>query len=230
MILFETICIKISQIVTIFPHNGKLPDFSYKLPHFIFSDVISIFIFPPKAPEHCIEKKIKFCNFWNRSSYRNNCFWILEQFSIIYQERFERSSILTPIQGDGAHILVHILRVLSLDSARNLHVPYICFVTYSSCFGKSARYAVQRCVRTSLALVHRHLIVIDARLSSLASLFLRFICPRAPYVTWVFFFGDPYRLPNIIFVYRIVLFYLRYLPQMEKSPENLLQGDKQRSS
>ena len=48
---------KISQIVTIFPHNGKLPDFSYTLPHFKFSDVLSIFIFPPKVPEHCIEKK-----------------------------------------------------------------------------------------------------------------------------------------------------------------------------
>ena len=37
-----------------FPHYGKLPDFSYKLPHFIFLDVLSIFIFPPKVPLQCI--------------------------------------------------------------------------------------------------------------------------------------------------------------------------------
>ena len=47
MILLDKIAIKTSQIVTLFPHNDKLPDFSYKLPHFIFSDVLSIFIFPP---------------------------------------------------------------------------------------------------------------------------------------------------------------------------------------
>ena len=27
-----------------FPHNDELPDFSYKLPHFKISDVLSIFI------------------------------------------------------------------------------------------------------------------------------------------------------------------------------------------
>ena len=66
------------------------------------------------------------------------------------------SSIITPIQVDGAHILVHILRVMTSDSARNLHVPYICSGTYSSYFGKPERYAVERCVRNCLALVHRH--------------------------------------------------------------------------
>ena len=44
------------------------------------------------------------------------------------------------------------------------------------------------------------------------------------------FFLEPHPSPNILFIYRIVLFYIRYLPQMEKSPENLLQGDKQTSS
>ena len=72
MILLDKITIKISQIVTLSPHNGKIPDFSYKVPHFIFSDVLSIFIFPPKIPKQCIEKKLKFGNFWNRSSYRND--------------------------------------------------------------------------------------------------------------------------------------------------------------
>ena len=41
-----------------FPHNAKLPDFSYKLPHFKFLDVLSIFIFPPKVPEQCIGKNL----------------------------------------------------------------------------------------------------------------------------------------------------------------------------
>ena len=53
MILLDKITIKISQIVNLFPQNGKLPDSSYKLPHFIFSDVLSMFIFPPKIPEYC---------------------------------------------------------------------------------------------------------------------------------------------------------------------------------
>ena len=55
MILLDKITIEISQIVPFFPHNGKLPDFSYKLAHFICSDVLSIFIFPPKVPEQCIK-------------------------------------------------------------------------------------------------------------------------------------------------------------------------------
>ena len=45
MILLEKITIKTSQIVTLSPHNGKLPDFSYKSPDFKFSDVLSNFIF-----------------------------------------------------------------------------------------------------------------------------------------------------------------------------------------
>ena len=40
--------------------------------------------------------------------------------------------------------------------ARTLHVPYICFGTYMSCFGKSTIYAVQICVRTCLALAYCH--------------------------------------------------------------------------
>ena len=43
MILLDKITKKISQIVTLFPHNGKLPDFSYKLPHFKCLDVLSIY-------------------------------------------------------------------------------------------------------------------------------------------------------------------------------------------
>ena len=57
-----------------FPHNGKLPDFLNKLPHFKFSAILSIFIFPSKVTEQCIEKNLKFCNFWNRSFDRNECF------------------------------------------------------------------------------------------------------------------------------------------------------------
>ena len=57
MILLEKITIEISQIVTLFPNNGKLPDFSFKLPHFIFSDVLSIFIFLQKFPKNVSKKK-----------------------------------------------------------------------------------------------------------------------------------------------------------------------------
>ena len=45
MILFVKITTKISQIVTLFSHNGKLPEFFYKLPHYNFSDVLSKFSF-----------------------------------------------------------------------------------------------------------------------------------------------------------------------------------------
>ena len=45
MILFVKINTKISQIVTLFSHNGKLPDFLNKLSHYKFSDVLSKFIF-----------------------------------------------------------------------------------------------------------------------------------------------------------------------------------------
>ena len=38
-------------------HYGKLPDSSLKLPHYIFSDVFSIFIFPPKIPEQSIKNE-----------------------------------------------------------------------------------------------------------------------------------------------------------------------------
>ena len=45
MILFVKITTKISQIVILFSHNGKLPDFFYKLSQYNFSDVLSKFIF-----------------------------------------------------------------------------------------------------------------------------------------------------------------------------------------
>ena len=70
---------KISQIVTFFPHNGKLPDLSYKLPHFIFSDVLSILIFSPKTPEQCIKffKILQFLEYMY-VLIENDCFSILE--------------------------------------------------------------------------------------------------------------------------------------------------------
>ena len=68
------------------------------------------------------------------------------------------------------------MRVPSWDSARTPHVPFICFGTYCSSFGKSARYAVEMCVRTSIALVH-------PRSLSSASLFVRLFCPQ---VFWQF--------------------------------------------
>ena len=56
MILLDKITIKISQIVNHFSYNGKLPNFSIKLSHFIFPDVLSIFCFPSKITEQCIKK------------------------------------------------------------------------------------------------------------------------------------------------------------------------------
>ena len=71
--------------------------------------------------------------------------------------------MISHIHEDGAHILVPVLRGLSAYPARTLHMfrdvlidVYLCYGTYSSCFGKSARYAVNMCVRTSFALLHRH--------------------------------------------------------------------------
>ena len=54
MILFVKITTKISQIVTLFSHNGKLPEFCYKLPHYNFSDVLSTFIFALRISKKCI--------------------------------------------------------------------------------------------------------------------------------------------------------------------------------
>ena len=31
------------------------------------------------------QKRVTFCNFWNSSSHRNDCFWFLELFLVIYQ-------------------------------------------------------------------------------------------------------------------------------------------------
>ena len=39
------------------------------------------------------QKRVTFCNFWNRSSNRNDCFWFLELFSIIYQAHSIRSYV-----------------------------------------------------------------------------------------------------------------------------------------
>ena len=74
MILLDKITIKSVRSLPFSPHNGKLPDFSNKLPHFKISDILSIFIFPPKVPEQCIKKNYIIGNFWNRFSYRNDCF------------------------------------------------------------------------------------------------------------------------------------------------------------
>ena len=48
MILWNKITIKTVKFLPFFSHYGKLPDFLFKLRHFIFSDVFQIFLFPPK--------------------------------------------------------------------------------------------------------------------------------------------------------------------------------------
>ena len=88
---------------------------------------------------------------------------------------------------------------------------------YSSMLGKSVRYQVdtgERYMRTSLTLALREdrtgSIFYCHWLSS-ASLFLQFFPPWANPVPLGVFFREPAPLPNILFVYRIVFFYLRYL-------------------
>ena len=48
MILLDEITIKTVKLLPFFPHCGKLAYFFFKLPHFIFSYVLPIFLFPPK--------------------------------------------------------------------------------------------------------------------------------------------------------------------------------------
>ena len=96
-------------------------------------------------------------------------------------------------------------------SARTLHMFRHVLLDVEACFGKTARYAVERYTRTPLALVHCHrrsFIVIVISFRALSP-------PRAPLVTWKKFSSEPYPSPNILFVYHIVLFHLRYLPQMK---------------
>ena len=72
MVLFDKITRIISQIVTFFPNNGKLPDFSYKITHFKFSDVLSLFFFPLRILKQCIKKKCFIGNLRDKSSCRND--------------------------------------------------------------------------------------------------------------------------------------------------------------
>ena len=64
---------------------------------------------------------------------------------------------------------------------------------------------------------------VDLLLSS-ASLFLRLFSPHTNKCLPGDFIGEPAPLPNTLFVYPIVLFYLRYLPSLKISRENVLQG------
>ena len=113
----------------------------------------------------------------------------------------------------GPQPCVHFARTelgLCTYSARTLHMFrhvllnfYICFGTYSSCFGKSTRYAVQRCVRTSLALVHRHW-----RSFIVIGIYFRAIfCRRSPFenkvnISW---WAIPFPLHTFCLSHRIVL-------------------------
>ena len=47
--------LKTVKSLPFFPHYSKLPYFFFKLPHFIFSDVFPIFLFPPKIPDQYIK-------------------------------------------------------------------------------------------------------------------------------------------------------------------------------
>ena len=49
-------------------------------------------------------------------------------------------------------------------------------------------------------------------------LFFRFLSPRANKCLLFFGGGEPAPCPNILFVYRIVLFYPQHLPQLKKVP------------
>ena len=70
---------------------------------------------------------------------------------------------------------------------------------------------------------------VDILLAS-ASFFFRFFHIDKISTSRVFCFGEPAPRPNMPFFYCIVLFYLRYLPHLKKSQENVLQGNLQRLS
>ena len=57
-----------------------------------FQMYFQYFSFLPKYPNN-ISKRVTFCNFWNRTSHRNDWFRFLELFSIIHQAHSVRSSV-----------------------------------------------------------------------------------------------------------------------------------------
>ena len=51
MILLETIIVKNSQIITLFPSYGKLPYILFKLPHLCFKKNVQNYLFSPKIQQ-----------------------------------------------------------------------------------------------------------------------------------------------------------------------------------
>ena len=68
MILFDKITIKISQIVTLFPHYGKLSDFPLD-DHIIYFHMYFQYLSSSKNTRTMYQKRVTFYNFWNISSY-----------------------------------------------------------------------------------------------------------------------------------------------------------------
>ena len=85
MILLEQITIKPSQIITLFSSLWEIALFFFKIPHFMFSDKCTKYSLSHKNTQTIYQKRVTFCNFWNRSSHRNDCFWFLEFSTFLYQ-------------------------------------------------------------------------------------------------------------------------------------------------
>ena len=137
------------------------------------------------------QKRVTFCNFWNRSSHRNDCFWFLELFSMIYQANYVRSSIIiTPpghLFGDWGN---------PGDTRKNF-VRGACKLRWRSLY--------DNIVQGQFLYRHWHLFFCD---------FFHLRSNRCPERI---FLGEPILPPNTHFVYHIVLFYLRYQPSLKKA-------------
>ena len=92
MILLDKITIKPVKSLPFSPHYGKLPYFSLNY-HILYFQMYFNISLSFKNIRTIYQKRVTFCNFWNRSSHRNDCFLFLELFSIIYQAHNVRSSV-----------------------------------------------------------------------------------------------------------------------------------------
>ena len=93
MVLLDKITIKTGKSLPFFPHYVKLDYFFFKLPHFMFSEKCTKYSLSQKINRTIYQKRVTFCNFWNRSSHRNDGFLFLELFAIVYQLHYVRSYV-----------------------------------------------------------------------------------------------------------------------------------------
>ena len=94
MVLLDNITIK-SQIVTLFPHFGKLPYFPFKLRHFMSSENCTLLSLSPLNTQTFYQKEVTFYNFRKRSSHRNDCFQFFFKYIYYFTSTFSKFVILT---------------------------------------------------------------------------------------------------------------------------------------